>query len=104
MSPNDYPMSIPHICDEGIVSLVFLMIHPLKLVLKAKKLILLLNTYIKKAALYLPICHVTLLFVPKAVYMFLALAFVCDDYFVASLDKICEVNCLFSLTSWLLYA
>lgn len=25
-----------------------------------------------------------------AVYMFLALAFVCDDYFVASLDKICE--------------
>ena len=25
--------------------------------------------------------------------MFIALAFVCDDYFTASLDKICEVRC-----------
>lgn len=28
----------------------------------------------------------------KAMYMFYALALVCDDYFVPSLEKICEVN------------
>lgn len=28
----------------------------------------------------------------QAVYMFLALAIVCDDYFVTSLEKICEVS------------
>ena len=31
------------------------------------------------------LCHVFL-----ALYMFIALAFVCDDYFISSLDKICE--------------
>eukprot|EP00795_Rhopilema_esculentum_P013513 gene13513-4393_t len=31
-----------------------------------------------------------LLHIAVSVYMFIALAFVCDDYFVASLDKICE--------------
>lgn len=28
----------------------------------------------------------------QAVYMFYALALVCDDYFVPSLEKICEVR------------
>jgi len=28
----------------------------------------------------------------QALYMFLALAIVCDDYFVMSLEKICEVG------------
>lgn len=28
----------------------------------------------------------------KAMYMFYALALVCDDYFVPSLEKICEVT------------
>lgn len=29
---------------------------------------------------------------PQVVYMFYALALVCDDYFVPSLEKICEVR------------
>ncbi len=31
----------------------------------------------------------------KTMYMFYALALVCDDYFVPSLEKICEVRHLF---------
>ena len=32
------------------------------------------------------------LFALQAMYMFFALAIVCDDYFVVSLEKICEVT------------
>lgn len=31
-------------------------------------------------------------FPPQALYMFYALAIVCDDFFVPSLEKICEVR------------
>lgn len=31
-------------------------------------------------------------FRPQALYMFYALAIVCDDFFVPSLEKICEVR------------
>lgn len=34
----------------------------------------------------------TLAFRPQALYMFYALAIVCDDFFVPSLEKICEVG------------
>lgn len=37
---------------------------------------------------------------PQAVYMFYALAIVCDVYFVPSLEKICEVSVLFSYCSY----
>jgi len=33
------------------------------------------------------IFHILLL-----IYMFIALSIVCDDYFVSSLDKVCEVS------------
>lgn len=32
--------------------------------------------------------------IPQTIYMFCALALVCDDYFVPSLEKICEVGML----------
>lgn len=32
----------------------------------------------------------------QAMYMFYALAIVCDDFFVPSLEKICEVRALYS--------
>lgn len=32
----------------------------------------------------------------QAMYMFYALAIVCDDFFVPSLEKICEVGALYS--------
>jgi len=41
------------------------------------------------------VCKFTLSFCVlslKAMYMFYALALVCDDYFVPSLEKICEVR------------
>lgn len=31
---------------------------------------------------------------PQTIYMFCALALICDDYFVPSLEKICEVGIL----------
>lgn len=37
----------------------------------------------------------------KAMYMFYALALVCDDYFVPSLEKICEVNTHFVLMMYI---
>lgn len=36
----------------------------------------------------------------QAMYMFYALAIVCDDFFVPSLEKICEVRALYSQHVW----
>lgn len=39
-----------------------------------------------------PLLTLCIFFPPQALYMFYALAIVCDDFFVPSLEKICEVG------------
>lgn len=48
--------------------------------------------YLSISLTFLPPYLSLSLSLPQALYMFLALAIVCDDYFVMSLEKICEVG------------